>query len=228
MIKGLSPPSLLETYTEERLPVIAEMLKLTTVLLDKSVAADRDSQAKSWERGSEYFQLGVNYRGSRITLDEDSSGPREANPYGSLEVETVRPGDRAPDAPELQPLGLSSDPILRLFDIFRPHYHTVLIFAKDSTQATPIGTALEMLSTGIAHSIVLLPSEGSYNSNHRGVDRAVIDTQGHAYDAYGAKKGQLTIVIVRPDAVVGAIVRDVDGLQRYFRMILYDMRQSRS
>ena len=219
MIKGLSPPSLLETYTEERLPIIAEMLKLTTFLLEKNIAADRDVQGTSWERGHEYYQLGVNYRGSRITLSEISSRPVEANPYGDMNVEALQSGDRAPDAPGLQPLGSSSDPTLRLFDIFRPHYHTVLIFANNSMQAAPILTELEMLPKGIVHSLLLFPSEGSYDSNDHGVDRVVIDERGHAYDAYGIKKGQLAVVIVRPDAVVGAIVRDVGGLRRYFGMI---------
>ncbi|KAG0705561.1 hypothetical protein DFH29DRAFT_905968 [Suillus ampliporus] len=103
-------------------------------------------------------------------------------------------------SPGLQPLGSSSDQKSRLFDIFRPHYHTVLTFANNSIQAAPIRTELEK---SIVHTLLLLP-EGSYNSNHRGV---VIDTRGHACDAYQVKSGQLKVIlIVRPDGVVGAIV----------------------
>lgn len=224
VVKGLSPPSLLETYTEERLPVIAEMLKLTTFLLDKNIETDRESQGTSWGRGHEYFQLGVNYRGSRITLNEDPSGQVGVNPYGDFKVETIRSGDRAPDAPGLQPLGSLFDPKLRLFDIFKPHYHTALVFANDSMQAGPIRIELERLPRGILHSILLFP-EGSNDSNHCGVDGMVVDTRGHAYDAYRVKRGQLKAVIVRPDGMVGAIVRDVRGIKRYFGMILWDMKR---
>ena len=34
--KGLSPPSLLETYSTERIPVIAEMLDISSDLLKKN------------------------------------------------------------------------------------------------------------------------------------------------------------------------------------------------
>lgn len=37
VIKGFSPPSILGTYTEERLPVVAEMLNLTIKTLKTSV-----------------------------------------------------------------------------------------------------------------------------------------------------------------------------------------------
>ncbi|KAG2123840.1 FAD binding domain-containing protein, partial [Suillus clintonianus] len=222
VVKGFSPPSLLETYTEERLPVIAEMLKLTTFLLDKNIETDRECQGTSWQRGHEYFQLGVNYRGSRITLDEDQSGQVEANPYGDFKAETLRSGDRAPDAPGLRPLGSLHDPKLRLFDVFKSHCHTALVFANDSMQAGPIRTELERLPRGILHSLLLLP-EGSSDSNRYGVDGVVIDTRGHAYDAYKAKKGQLKVVIVRPDGTIGAIVRDIGGIRRYFRMILWNI-----
>ena len=42
------------------------------------------------------------------------------------------------------------------------------------------------------------------------------DRDGHAYDAYRSAKGINEIVIIRPDGVIGAIVRDIDWLERYF------------
>ena len=48
VVKGISPPSLLETYTEERIPVVAEMLNLTTKILEATM--DKPSNETGWKR----------------------------------------------------------------------------------------------------------------------------------------------------------------------------------
>jgi hypothetical protein len=47
---------------------------------------------------------------------------------------------------------------------------------------------------------------------------------GHAYDAYKGAEGPNGIVIIRPDGVTasGAILRDVDWVERYFRTIFVE------
>ncbi len=53
-----------------------------------------------WTRGFELRQLGVNYRGSPIVVDETPvKGEEAVDPYRSGDDGTVRGGDRAPTPP---------------------------------------------------------------------------------------------------------------------------------
>ena len=45
VVEGLAHPSLLDTYSEERLPVVSEMLKQTTKLLNGMVKSSKDDGA---------------------------------------------------------------------------------------------------------------------------------------------------------------------------------------
>lgn len=132
MIKKASPPRLLDTYTEERLPVIAEMLGHTTGLYTKTLASDavaftadenpkhRGRRDAAWTRGGALFMLGINYRWSSIVLDERDpeyadklSKPvlldhLKTNAYGGYEA-GLSAGDRAPDAPGLVVLRCSTN-----------------------------------------------------------------------------------------------------------------------
>ncbi|PCH35543.1 hypothetical protein WOLCODRAFT_80676 [Wolfiporia cocos MD-104 SS10] len=100
--------------------------------------------------------------------------------------EEVRAGDRAPDA-----LGLmSAAESTSLFSIFGSAYHTILVFSHGSALAE-----------------VVLVS---------GADAVLQDHNGHAYTAYGASKETSTVVIVRPDAMIGGIVFGGDGVKKYF------------
>jgi 2-polyprenyl-6-methoxyphenol hydroxylase-like FAD-dependent oxidoreductase len=93
---------LVETYQEERLPVAASVLKLTTKLLDKFLSLQR-----SLPSGSDRFQLSLNYRES--SLSEQAT---------SLQL-PLQAGDRASDAPLQDGKGVR----IRLFDLFRgPHF----------------------------------------------------------------------------------------------------------
>ncbi|KAF8441709.1 hypothetical protein L210DRAFT_2088207 [Boletus edulis BED1] len=65
--RGLSPATLLDAYTTERLPVIAEMLHLTTGSFHKLRSAPTIEGAMRHER--QMNMLGVNYRSSPIVLD---------------------------------------------------------------------------------------------------------------------------------------------------------------
>lgn len=58
VLKGVSPLSLLDTYTEERLPVIAAMLQKSTLLLKRGMARSR-GDGSNWVRGKAIKQLGV-------------------------------------------------------------------------------------------------------------------------------------------------------------------------
>lgn len=102
-----APEALLDSYEEERRPVAAAMLGLSTRLLD----AARQGEIR---RGREVQQLDIGYRGSSLAL----TGPR---PSTGLQA-----GDRAPDAP----IGGAAGQPGRLFSLLHgPHwtligYHT--------------------------------------------------------------------------------------------------------
>jgi hypothetical protein len=99
---------LLDTYEEERLPIAAELLGITT----KLHRAPFTGTMKEPRRGPETLQLGLHYRGRSLARDE-----REAP--GSVPA-----GDRAPDAPCHDAAGKP----IRLFDLFRGPHFTLLDF----------------------------------------------------------------------------------------------------
>lgn len=49
------------------------------------------------------------------------------------------------------------------------------------------------------------------------------DRDRHATEAYKGKDGTLGVFIVRPDGVVGARIKSVKGLERYFKGVLGDI-----
>jgi 2-polyprenyl-6-methoxyphenol hydroxylase-like FAD-dependent oxidoreductase len=75
---------LLDSYQDERLPVAAGVLGISTALLNKATAGDATAHRRD---DPDLKQLGVGYRDSRLSVDE------RTNPSG------VRAGDRAPDGP---------------------------------------------------------------------------------------------------------------------------------
>ncbi|KAG2052432.1 hypothetical protein BDR06DRAFT_957725 [Suillus hirtellus] len=95
--KGLADKSLLETYNAERLPVISEMLEMTTTILNQALKTDSMTAART----PILFMLGINYRFSNIVLDEFAIPGKPINAYGVLDEEHLEAGDRAPDAPNL-------------------------------------------------------------------------------------------------------------------------------
>ncbi|KDQ49588.1 hypothetical protein JAAARDRAFT_74621 [Jaapia argillacea MUCL 33604] len=248
--KGLSAPSLLTTYTEERLPVIAEMLKKTTSLQNRMVQSKRTASSllsngsnvkptnqtpdgateeNPWIRGRVLTQLGVNYRWSPIVLDERflSNGKRDAlqGAYGDSNEKAkssgLRPGDRGPDAPGL--LDLRATPhsaTTRLFQLFRPYYHTILIFASTPEVVSSTRGVCQRYASDIVRLTLVLPSRMLLDRcNLDGdCDFLLKDCFGYAYAAYSVPEGG-RIVIVRPDGIVGAIVNGTEGVERYLQAI---------
>lgn len=136
----LASSSLLDTYHEERLPVIAEVLKKTTTLLDKTFEAKLKTAESGFSRSRSLLQLGVNYRWSSIVVEEELHGQQTATAGGGSEEDIDHPlidpynpkgdgklhtGDRAPDAPGL--VNVTTNESTSLFRIFGYTYHTVLL-----------------------------------------------------------------------------------------------------
>ncbi|KAG1825090.1 FAD binding domain-containing protein [Suillus variegatus] len=215
--KGLADKSLLETYSAERLPVISEMLGVTTSILDKTMA----SKEPQIERNSILFMLGINCRFSTIVLDEFvTSVEKPINAYGVLDEGHLEAGDRAPDAPNMLQVGRVEPGATTLFSLYRPWYHTILVFAPSLADATPILGALETYDKSVVRSAVVLPSSASVTSVVSPADLVLIDQEGHAYSAYLMEAGQTKVFVIRPDGVVGAIVHGTEGVKKYFSKIL--------
>ncbi|KIK12274.1 hypothetical protein PISMIDRAFT_689608 [Pisolithus microcarpus 441] len=210
--KGLSPASLLDTYTAERLPVIAEMLGFTTKLHDRTFdssyvehtarsTVDEDDNSKQMKskleramrRNGKMYMLGVNYRTSPIVVDEFVPTPTSGvavvqSTYGDSQEGILRAGDRAPDAPGLMPVGA---PVC--FDIFASTHHTVIMFAP--ALAVPVvrsvlATLDQSVPREVVRRVVVLPGSASGPDGRvemsSEVDQA-IDAEvlvGHAGHAY--------------------------------------------
>ncbi|KAL5529838.1 hypothetical protein ACEPAF_6095 [Sanghuangporus sanghuang] len=248
-LKSRASPTLLNSYESERLPVIAEMLHITTGLFNKLAsrretqrgieAAQAQAQAqkeedrdKAYSRDWKLFQLDLNYRWSEIVFDErftkdESSANIERNAYG-VAGHDIRAGDRAPDAPGLTDVAehSSGSSATRLFDVFKPTVHTVLVFTAEPS-AGSIANVLAPFSRipkELVQIAFILPSGvSSPRVDHPSLNikHTFCDAQGHAYKGYGLQPGEkeTTVVIIRPDGVVGAFARTSEGIKKYLSLV---------
>ena len=182
VIKGLSPLSLLDTYKEERMPVIREMLRLTTSIADKTFKDMDDKSA--WERPLALRQLGVHYRWSSIVVDElrggelvlKSTSVEPEDVYGLGKPDRLHAGDRAPDAPEL--VKLDTGEKTQLFQLLKPTHHTVVVL--DPAVAEDVLVLAKTFSEGS----VKIYTISSCDQPEDAKFDAYRDSQGHAYRAY--------------------------------------------
>jgi len=248
-VKGHASPKLLNSYELERLPVISEMLKISTGLhnnmrenlsLPKLPAAASDAHegqaqpveqptGNPWFRDRKLFQLDVNYRWSPFVLDErfdEAEATKQPNAYGT-EGHDARAGDRAPDAPNLRVIKrpanegkANTGEETRLFDVFTPDKHTVLVFASqnDLDKTRVILGALKKYPPGLILSVLVLPSASS-TTEDAPAEFMFKDTEKHAYTGYGIRGDHLQVVAIRPDGVIGAFVEGVDGIAKYFSFV---------
>lgn len=243
VVKGISPPSLLDTFSEERIPVISEMIDQTTRLLRHTLGNDE----RALKTDGMLYQLGVNYCWSSIVVDErkkleadheadentylqdyassddDEDSPIELDSYGAAHDGRLRAGDRAPDSSGLvihSPAALAKlSATCQLFQIFGPGHHTMLVFS-DIVAPKDILRALQAYPKALVRTVVISRTEKV------SLDLAVIsaadfvleDRDGHAYNAY-CPTDMCGFVIVRPDGVVGAITRALTWMQQYFSSI---------
>ncbi|TFY58683.1 hypothetical protein EVJ58_g6268 [Rhodofomes roseus] len=205
--KGLASPDLLDTYTEERLPVIAGMLQESTALLN---ALERSSQGSNddsaWKRGWALKQLGINYCWSSIVVDERAAEKPKEPPMSTAARRAV-----------------SSARAIALWTpqayIFRPVHHTVLLFTSEAGATQPILEELKYYPADSVKTVVVYPRETVNASPVAGADITVVDREGHAYTAYSASAEHPTTVIIRPDGVVGGIVFGLHGLKTYLKAV---------
>jgi hypothetical protein len=121
----------LDTYEEERRPIAAEVLGLSTRLLGSQKDGDR-------RRGREVHQLDIGYPQSSLAFEKPW---RE---HGVLA------GDRAPDAPAM---GAGGRPV-RLFNLFKGPHWTLLGYEVEGREAFPPRAGLHIHTVGAKGDIV--------------------------------------------------------------------------
>lgn len=109
-----APDTLLDSYEEERRPVAAEMLGLTTQRL-------AEQQRGEMRRGRKEHQLDIGYPLSPLTL---------TNP---VRTGVLQAGDRAPDAP----IHCIAGQPTRLFELFKGTHWTLIGYQIKPGQITP-------------------------------------------------------------------------------------------
>ncbi|EJC99071.1 uncharacterized protein FOMMEDRAFT_161302 [Fomitiporia mediterranea MF3/22] len=232
-IKGIASPSLLESYEKERLPVIAEMLKISTILLDRQIQSGieapkeephKTSEDGAWIRDRRLLQLDIHCRWSPVVVDERFPQPNlgPLNAYGAMTGETGA-GDRAPDAPGL----LGENAPNRLFDIFNPAMHTILLFVADQSlieQANAIIAPFCSIDPGLIQKVLVLPAgtdASNISASFCDAKHVIMDSEGHAFTNYGMDPSNEspTVVVVRPDAMIGAFLKTVAGTRKYLSSV---------
>ncbi|EGN92834.1 hypothetical protein SERLA73DRAFT_172594 [Serpula lacrymans var. lacrymans S7.3] len=241
--KGLSPPSLLETYETERMPVVAEMLNLTTQLHERAFnripstarSSPTEDPIDPMSRPLNLLQLGINYRWSPIVVEgRDKAEARgHQDPHGVAGGE-LRAGDRAPDATDLSVRGkdeggaTTSPPVAHhtMYGLVAAAKgkHVILIFPASLEDVRGSVEGLRgYVQSGVAEALVVL--EPGMREAVGGVEaygaRVCVDESGHARTGYGVETGSTAIVVVRPDGIIGAYVLGIDQAHEYFSRILY-------
>jgi hypothetical protein len=128
-----APETLLDSYEEERRPIAASVLGLSSKLLDAAKRGDL-------RRGREVHQLDIGYPESSLAIEKP---PR---------VNGVLAGDRAPDAPIRGSSGRST----RLFELFKGAHWTLLGYEAERDVIAPrsglhihsIGSRAEYIDEG--------------------------------------------------------------------------------
>lgn len=177
------PDALLDTYQAERFPIAQQDLAaggvatgvktVTTALLNKESSAEQ-KPAPVIPNAAILTQLGITYRGSRLSCDLD-------------ETTGIRAGDRAPDAPCVR---ATSGELVRLFDLFRGTHFTLLAFGDQPVTPLPE----ECLGLLRAYTIIC-PDKRIVSDKH-----PLIDRDGHAYSTYGITSDAQ--ILVRPDGYI--------------------------
>ena len=106
-----------------------------------------------------------------------------------------------------------------LFKIYGPTHHTVLVFEADAAKAKAVVKSSSEYPHGSIKTVVVLPQGTGNVPTIEGADLTVTDRDGHAYTFYPPVTKGFSVIVVRPDGVVGAIVKGPPGIQRYFKGI---------
>ncbi|MFB7664094.1 FAD-dependent monooxygenase [Kitasatospora sp. NPDC056138] len=144
VIRHGAAPELLDGYEQERLPVAAGVLDISTEL-HQATKPDRPGGGHAVQRGAATDQLDINYRG----------GPLSVERRGPLPADALQAGDRAPDTTCTRPDG--SD--YRLFDALRgPHF--TLLAAGTEPPAIPSAIPVHRVDAPYGEGLFLIRPDG--------------------------------------------------------------------
>ncbi|MEU7327493.1 FAD-dependent monooxygenase [Streptomyces parvus] len=220
VLAGHTGAELLDTYEEERLPVAARTLDLTSERLRATLEAiRRPGGGLDTAITPDTTGLGVGYRWSSLARVHDeasrpyetsrpdgaarhdeTSRPDEAPRPGDGSPGSPQPGDRAPDAPCVDAV---TGARTRLHRVFAGPRTTVLGFGPGSA-AVLREVAAAYGDAGVRTCRVYAPYESGARS---GPGTGVVDDEGHAAAAYGTEAlsdtHTGTVIVVRPDHHLG-------------------------
>ncbi|MFE4452372.1 FAD-dependent monooxygenase [Streptomyces sp. NPDC056796] len=191
VLRGRAGAALLDTYEEERLPVAARTLDLTSQRLRATLEAIRQPGG-----------------GLEAAVAPSVAGPHPGYRWSSLARPggrgRVRSGDRAPDAPCAD---AATGAPTRLFHAFAGPHLTVLGFGPGSERVLREAAAFH----GDAVRTFRVYGPGTAAP----LPGALHDRDGHARRAYGVEGD--AVVVVRPDNHVGLIADAADdgAVRRY-------------
>ncbi|KAF8870307.1 FAD binding domain-containing protein [Gymnopilus junonius] len=212
---------LLASYEAERMPVVAEMLNLSTALHARvfphipatafETPRPKDSEPDPMQCSKKLLQLGVNYRWSDIVFDERYNGQStlEKNPYNVTD-KRIRAGDRAPFIGNLV-----GEKITDLFTLLKEApSHVVLIFPSSaSSKLENLASIQGIIHAGLVQIAVIVEDRAPYADDTRSV-KYLVDTTGKAREAY-VSDTRTTYAIIRPDGIIGGYSFRVDGIVEY-------------
>ncbi|KAI0691494.1 FAD binding domain-containing protein [Cytidiella melzeri] len=218
--KGLAGDSVIESFQEERYPVAKEMLARTTNTFDTILKDRQDGKKPAVVWPALYKQLGVNYRRSSIVVDEQPAlDPTEMAAYLPEDNTELRAGDRAPDATSLVALSSDTRAPTSLFNTFKPSRHTILLFEPTAELIEATEATLASISKGLVYVVAILPLQHASSAVSSSVDEVFVDTGSHAFSAYHPAQQGFHVFVVRPDGVLGAVVKDNVGLREYVKRV---------
>lgn len=230
VMKGLASSSLLSSYESERLPVVAQMLQYTAKL-HKETYHHESGIETGMKRSKEGHQLGVNYRWSSLVLDGrtpevgGSTEPVVKDPYG-LQGDSIRAGDRAPEAPQVRMVGKDGSALGEETTLFKvigdcAKHHVLVFSGKSSAAVKDVQTVLAPYSrAGVASLVAILPSGAEVPTQLLDGVEYLMDESGHAYKGYDVGDFDPLFVAVRPDGMIGAFAVSVEQIQKYFSKFL--------
>ena len=205
------------------------MLERTTKILDKTLKyrANGDN-TEGFARPPILHQLGVHCRSSPLVIDEQTEfvEAKKAPPYLDADPTILFAGDRAPDAPALRVIARAGSVVqdaeeTSLFKTYTLTRHTAVVFAQtaDEARSQLIINAIRTAPEGSIQVVVVLPKETTPAGlqTAEGADLVVVDTLGHAANAYPPATGGFSVFIVRPDGVVGVIAKGGEGVAKYIK-----------
>ncbi|MEU0921131.1 FAD-dependent oxidoreductase [Streptomyces cyaneofuscatus] len=213
VLAGQADAGLLDTYEEERLPVAAWTLDLTSDRLRATLEAIREPGGNlSSAMTPETAGLGIGYRWSSLAGTEAGKAPDA--PATGPHPGNRSPGDRAPDAPCRD---AATGERTHLYGTFAGPHTTVLGFGPASAAVLREVAATYGEGPGVRACRVYAADE-DHGTAEPG---SLIDDLGHAAAAYGFGAGGSGLVVIRPDHHVGIVAPagDPGSVREYLRRL---------